>query len=399
MPREHYKLFSQASLANLTLKNRLVRSATYEAAAADGTVTERHIEMYRALAEGGVGLIITGHMAAMPGGRTGPMQTCIYEDAHVEGVARIVDAVRTAGNGCNLVVQISHVGRQVTHENTLGDCVAPSEVPSPILKRQPRALAADEVEEIIVRFAGAIRRAKEAGADGAQIHAAHGWLLSSFLSPYTNRREDRFGGSAEGRATIVREILTQAREQVGAEFPILIKMNCDDFVEGGVGAATFPEMARIIERTGVDAIEVSGGMWDCLARPETQLGFRPVPLPESRTGIEAPEKQSYFLKYAEKLSLSVPVILVGGNRNVERMEEILRQGAADFFALCRPLIREPDLPNRWLAGAGPAMADCLSCNSCLLSLRKGPTHCLSKKKTTHILAKNVVRHLWRLLFK
>ena len=99
MPREHYKLFSQASLANLTIKNRLVRSATYEAAAADGTVTERHIEMYRALAEGGVGLIITGHMAAMPGGRTGPMQTCIYEDAHVEGIARIVDTVRSAGNG------------------------------------------------------------------------------------------------------------------------------------------------------------------------------------------------------------------------------------------------------------------------------------------------------------
>ncbi|MCD6360980.1 MAG: hypothetical protein J7M38_08950 [Armatimonadetes bacterium] len=158
-------------------------------------------------------------------------------------------------------------------------------------------------------------------------------------------------------------------------------------------------MARIVERTGVDAIEVSGGMWDCLARPEKDLGFRPVPLPESRTGIEDPERQSYFLDCARRLSLCVPLILVGGNRNVEHMEEILRQGSVDFFALCRPLIREPGLPNRWLAGAGPATADCVSCNSCLLSLGKGPARCLGRKKSTHMLARNVVRHLGKMMLK
>jgi 2,4-dienoyl-CoA reductase-like NADH-dependent reductase (Old Yellow Enzyme family) len=137
---------------------------------------------------------------------------------------------------------------------------------------------------------------------------------------------------------------------------------------------------------GVDAIEVSGGMWECLVRPEKELGFRPVPMAESHTRIKNPEKQSYFLKYAERLDLSIPVILVGGNRDVERLEQILQDGKVDFISLCRPLICEPDLPNRWLEGRGGSHAECISCNSCIYVMwtgleegRPGAVQCVYKQ--------------------
>jgi 2,4-dienoyl-CoA reductase-like NADH-dependent reductase (Old Yellow Enzyme family) len=121
-------------------------------------------------------------------------------------------------------------------------------------------------------------------------------------------------------------------------------------------------------RADVDAIEISGGMWECLFRPEEELGFRPVPAPESHTRIQKPERQSYFLEYAEGVDLPIPIILVGGNRDIDKLETILQSGKADFIALCRPLIREPDLPNRWRAGIGKRIPECVSCNSCVYAM-------------------------------
>jgi len=195
--------------------------------------------------------------------------------------------------------------------------------------------------------------------------------LSCFLSPYTNRRTDEYGGSIRNRARMVREIIAQARAKVG-NWPILIKVNCTDDVEGGIDIDTFPDLAEEIQATGIDAIEISGGMRDCLVRSEAELGFRPVPSPDAHTRIGRPEKQSYFLKYAERLNLNIPVILVGGNRDIERLEEIVRQGKVDFVALCRPLIREPDLPNRWLEGRGGKTTKCISCNSCIYNISVHP---------------------------
>jgi 2,4-dienoyl-CoA reductase-like NADH-dependent reductase (Old Yellow Enzyme family) len=216
-------------------------------------------------------------------------------------------------------------------------------------------------------FIQSIAGVMDDGFDGVQLHAAHGGLLSRFLSPYTNRREDEYGGSVENRARIMREIVVGAREMVG-DFPILIKMNCTDYVEGGTDIDIFPALAKAIEDAGVDAIEISGGMWDCLIRTEDELGFRPVPAPESHTRIKSPENQSYFLKFAEKLKLDIPLILVGGNRDIERLEEIMRQGNVDFLALCRPLISEPGLPKRWLEGHGSSGTDCISCNACIYDM-------------------------------
>jgi 2,4-dienoyl-CoA reductase-like NADH-dependent reductase (Old Yellow Enzyme family) len=314
-------------------------------------------------------------------------------------MAQIAEVVHAEGSGCRVVAQLNHGGRQVFHDNEFADCVGPSAVPSPILKKRARELSVEDIQTIVDCFVKGVERVKSAGFDGAQLHAAHGYLLSSFLSPYTNRRCDRYGDSIEGRVTILREIITKARERVG-DFPILIKMNCDDHVEGGTDRVIFPELVREVAALGFDAIEVSGGMWDCLSRSEEELGFFPLPIPESRTRINTPEKQSYFLNRVEGLDLDVPLILVGGHRNIEVLEKIVASGVVDYLALSRPLISEPGLPNRWLQGLGRDQADCVSCNSCLLEVKYGPVRCLLKEsRLKQRVVKNLVPRIWKLILR
>lgn len=400
MKREGYRLFSQGRIARLTTKNRLVRSATYEAAMTeDGGATPYILNLYRNLARGGVGTIITGHMAVQYEGKGGERQICIYDDRYIDEIAKIPEVVHSMAPDCRVFAQLTHAGRQVLYDNAMADCVGPSKVPSPILKKKARVLAKDEIQRIVACFSDAIVRVQKAGYDGVQLHGAHGYLLSSFLSPYTNHREDQYGGAMENRLTIVREIVQRARVTVN-DFPILVKINCTDHIEGGVDAQTFFRMAGALEAIGMDAIEVSGGMWDCLARTEAELGFYPLPIPESRTRIHHPEKQSYYVGAAEALDLNIPVIVVGGHRHVERLEEIIKRGRVDFLALSRPLISEPDLPDRWLNGRGSAKADCVSCNSCLWQLRTTPLHCILKQnRLKQKVMKNFSPHMWKLGFK
>jgi 2,4-dienoyl-CoA reductase-like NADH-dependent reductase (Old Yellow Enzyme family) len=199
------------------------------------------------------------------------------------------------------------------------------------------------------------------GFDGVQLHAAflHN-CLSYFLSPYYNHRADNYGDTVTNRARIVKEIISKARERVG-DFPIIIKINGTDNIEGGMDINQFPEMAKGIEESGVDAIEISG-------------------MPYAPRGQKA-TKQPYFLEYAKRTDVDCPVILIGGNRDVEKMEQILVGESVDYISLCRPLICEPDLPNRWLDGDGSAKAECKSCNSCQYTLfQMGRDHviCLNK---------------------
>jgi 2,4-dienoyl-CoA reductase-like NADH-dependent reductase (Old Yellow Enzyme family) len=400
MRRDEYAVFSEGRIASMTTKNRFVRSATHEGGMTeDGRTTDGILELYRRLAQGGVGTIITGHVAVMRQGQVNERQICAHGKEHVAEMAKIADVVHSEGRGCRVVAQLSHGGRQVFHDNQIAECVGPSEVPSPILKKRARELQPEEIAGIVDSFVEGIEKVRDAGFDGVQLHAAHGYLLSSFLSPYTNRRTDRYGGSVRGRVTILREIITGARARVG-DFPILIKMNCDDHIEGGTDRVTFPEIAREVAGLGFDAIEVSGGMWDCLTRSEDDLGFYPLPIPESRTRINTLEKQSYFLGHVEGLDLGVPIILVGGHRNIEALEKIVASDAVDFLALSRPVISEPDLPNRWLKGLGRDQADCVSCNSCLLEVKYGPVRCLLKEsRLKQKVVKNLIPRIWKLILK
>jgi len=321
------------------------------------------LDLYRRQAEGGVGLIITGGLPVyrerFPE-ESGP-EAYDYEDLRVAGLEQLAAVVHGAGTGCRVVAQLE-----------AGFLLAgPSERVSPWDGQVVRALTAAEIGRIADNFIAGIVHMREAGFDGVQLHAAHGGLLSTFFSPYTNRRTDAYGGSPHNRARIVREIVARARERVGS-FPILVKMNGTDYLPGGIDLDSFPELAREVRDAGADAIEVSGGMWDCLLRPEEELGFRPVPSPEAHTRLGRPERQSYFAPYAEQLDLDIPIILVGGNRDVERLEEIVGRGRVQLVALCRPLLREPDLPRRWREGRGSRTAACISCNACLYAMYVHP---------------------------
>jgi 2,4-dienoyl-CoA reductase-like NADH-dependent reductase (Old Yellow Enzyme family) len=361
MQRDYYTLFSEGQIGTLTLPNRLVRSATWDPSIlAERRMTDDVVALYRRLAAGGVGLIITGDFSVVPAGmlEEGIQSPCSYDDVRIDGFGRLAEAVRDAApGGGKIVARLS------------GDYwgVGPSDFPSPFRKEKLRPLTPDEIQRIVACFIESIAGVMAEGFDGVQLHAAHGGLLSQFLSPYTNRRTDAYGGSVENRVRLIREIVAGARARVG-DYPILIKVNGTDYLEGGIDTDTFPELARAVARCGVDALEVSGGMWECLVRPEEDLGFLPVPAPESHIHIARAEQQSYFLSYVKGLGLDIPIILVGGNRDVERLEKIIEQGHADFIAMSRPLIREPDLPKRWLEGRGRSTAACVSCNACIYDM-------------------------------
>jgi 2,4-dienoyl-CoA reductase-like NADH-dependent reductase (Old Yellow Enzyme family) len=328
----------------MKLKNRVFRSATWEAAASSGEVTETYTAIHTTLAEGGVAAIICGFMAGMEAEAI-PIQTHIFHDRYIDGLKRHADAVHAASDGVRLIAQIGQLGRTIGPSDTGWT--------GPV-----RPLSTAEVEGVVRDFAAAIGRAKAAGWDGVEIHGAHDYLLSAFLSPATNRRTDSYGGSVDSRVRIIREIVATARELVGGDFPIQIKLNSEEGVEGGIGRDEFAEQARLIAATGVDALNISGRT-------------------PSHPDVDEPGEESYFLPAAETLDVKIPIILVGGNRHVDRMEKVIGRGTVEFLAMARPLIREPDLPTRWLEGRGPAEADCIHCNGCREHLATGqPMRCV-----------------------
>ena len=371
--RTRLKIFEPKEIGGMLVKNRLVRSATHEGMASeDGGVTDELVELYKTLAEGGVGLIITGYTYVQLSGKDTPYMKGIDRDDLIPGLRRIAETVHEHGDGCKVAIQLVHCGRQsFSLENT----IAPSAVLELLMNKMPREMAIEEIEETIEAFAEAARRAKEAGFDAVQLHAAHGYLLSGFLSPYTNRRTDEYGGSTENRIKIVEDIYERTVEKVGKNFPILTKMNVDDFLEGGVNLNESKKIAERFSRMGFAAIETSGSMWE--------TGTRNRHLITSRTKIRSKDKEAYFLPYAREIKkvIDIPLILVGGIRSLDVIEKILVEGSADFVALSRPLIREPDLPNRWLEGTGGLTAECISCNRCFGSLMEGGVRCIQKERT------------------
>jgi len=374
-------VFEPEEIGGMVIKNRLVRSATYEGMASeDGSVTGELVELYKTLAEGGVGLIITGYAYVQPSGKPLPRQTGIDRDDLIPGLRKIAETVHEHGNGCKVAIQLVHCGRQSFF---LEKTVAPSAVLDPLSSNMPREMTIEEIEETIEAFAEAARRTKEAGFDAVQLHAAHGYLLSQFLSPHTNRRTDEYGGSTENRVKIVERIYKRTVEKTGKDFPILIKMNVDDFLEDGIDLNESGKIAQRLSKIGFAAIETSGGMDETAIRDKEELGWTPAYPAFCRTNIMSKDKEAYHLPYAREIKkvIDVPLILVGGIRSLDVIEKILAEGSADFVALSRPLIREPDLPNRWLKGIGGLTADCISCNGCVGSLVEGGVRCIHKEIT------------------
>jgi 2,4-dienoyl-CoA reductase-like NADH-dependent reductase (Old Yellow Enzyme family) len=344
-------LFSPIAIGRVTIPNRFVRSATHDFMAdEDGSVTDRHIALFRRLAEGEVGLIITGHAYVNPAGRASPRQIGVHDDRMIEGLSRIPAAVH--GYPSRVFLQIAHAGRQ-TKEKICG-CVpvGPSAVYEPVLKVMPRALTREEVRATVEEFVQAGRRAKQAGFDGVQVHVAHGYLLSSFISPHTNRRDDEYGGSLENRARIVREVVRGIKSLAGPCFPVIAKLNSQDFLSGGLEVAESIEIAQRLEGDGLDGVEVSGGM--------SEAGRGSV-----WPGLRAEEEEGYFVDSASrfKAALKIPVFGLGGLRTFTVMERAVREGRVDLISLSRPLIREPALVSKFRLGEVDK-SECISCNKC-----------------------------------
>ncbi|AAM04841.1 TPA: NADH:flavin oxidoreductase [Methanosarcina acetivorans] len=351
-------IFDPITVCNLELQNRFVRSATHEfMAEKDGTPTSRLGDLYEELAINEVGLIITGYSYVLPGGQSDNLQQAIYDDRFIEPYQKITERVHRYRS--KIVIQIVHGGRQADISDEYPVPIAPSVVKNGHSSVVPREMTEQEILDMIEAFTRAAGRAKVAGFDGIQLHCAHGFLLSNFISPYTNRRTDRWGGSVENRARIVTEIIRRIKEDAGDDFPILVKMNATDgFLPGsskaglGLDAPECVEIAKILERAGVCAIEVSGGIGEA--------GGVTI-----KTAINSPAKEAYFKNYSKmiKAAVNVPVILVGGIRSLSVMECLLENGCADLISMSRVFISEPDFIPKLRSGA-VKKARCVSCNLC-----------------------------------
>lgn len=344
-------LFEPIGIAGLYIQNRFVRSATHEwLAEEDGTPTPYIGNMYEKLAKYEVGLIISGYSYINPAGKSSQRQQGIYDDRFIEPYRQITGQVHKYCS--KIALQIVHGGRQALTSPEYPYGLAPSAVKDASSGITPQAMTKEQIQQTIEDFAQAVRRAQAAGFDAVQLHVAHGFLLSSFISPYTNRRNDEWGGSVENRTRIIVKIIRRAREMVGVEFPIMAKMNATDgFADRGLDAPECVDVALALESAGVCAIEVSGGIFEA-------GGVM------SMTGINSPEKEAYFREYAKiiKQAVGIPVLLVGGLRSRAVMEEMLVCGYADMVSLSRPLIREPDLVMKFMEGAQEV--ECTSCNRC-----------------------------------
>lgn len=351
-------MFEPTEINGLTLRNRFIRSATYEAMAAeDGSCTRELTDLMAGLAEGGVGLIITGHAFVRPDGQVGPFQLGIFDDASIEGFRRMTGAVHEKGG--RVMIQVSHAGNYAGPLLTDEPPLVPSRIEG-ITKDRCREMDPKDMEEMVHSFEDAGKRAKDAGFDGIQIHAAHGYLLSQFLSSVYNRREDEYGGSVENRSRLLLDVFRGIRSAVGEDFPVFVKMNCSDFMEGGLEVEESVATARLLQEQGIDAVELSGGTFS-----SGRLG--PI-----RKGINSEGKEAYFRKEALyfKARLRVPLILVGGIRSFGLANELVDKGYADYVSMCRPFIREPGLVLRWRSG-DRTKAGCISDNRCLSSAVSG----------------------------
>ncbi|MDY6856804.1 MAG: NADH:flavin oxidoreductase [Thermodesulfobacteriota bacterium] len=342
------KAFEKAIVGGIDVRNRIFRSATHEGVAMnDGKASPAMKEIYTNLSKGGVGLIITGYMTFSELDNYSPSTVSIANDDAIDSLTELAQCVHDLS--CRVVAQIAHAGSQLIFAPTK-DVLAPSDVTDPVSAIQPKPFSVEQIKKLVKEFGEAALRLKKADFDGVQIHGAHGYLLSKFLSPVYNKRTDAYGGSPENNVRIILEIIDSIKTACGEDFPVWIKLNSSDFgrEENAYDIDGFLFSAKEIAKNGINAIEVSGG---------------------TITGKQHPSRskkhEAYHLEYAKKLAAEVdtPLILVGGFRNIDLIESVLQENNIDAVSMCRPLIREPDLVKKWLDG-DTKKAQCVACNGC-----------------------------------
>ena len=374
-------LFESAHLGQLEIKNRFVRSATYESMATErGEVTDDLVRLYRGLAKGEVGLIIPGYMFVHGLGKASKYQIGIHYDQMVPGLRKLTRAVHEEGG--RVVFQLMHAGRQTKKSTTGHTPLAPSaKGRDPTFFVKPAAMGEAQIHTVIAAFGQAARRAVEAGADGVQVHAAHGYLLNQFLSPFWNRRDDAWGGSDEKRFRLLRETVLAVREALPAGVPLVVKLSTYDGTgRDGVTPELALTYARWLAELGVDGLELSSGstyysfadmIRGEIPVAELALAFpiwmRPLAkLALRQKGGKFDLEEGYNVPASRLIKPEVgetPVMVVGGLRRVAHMEAVLEEGTADLVSMARPFVREPHLVRRIREGRSTAAA-CTSCNKC-----------------------------------
>jgi 2,4-dienoyl-CoA reductase-like NADH-dependent reductase (Old Yellow Enzyme family) len=359
-------LFEPARIGDLKIRNRFVRAGTSESMAdPDGRVTRQLLDLYSRLGRHEVGLVMTGHLFCEPRGRYAPAQVGIHEDAMVPGLTELASAVTAAG--ARIFAQVAHAGSQ---SRAFGvEPLAPSRVPNALTGRLVEAATPAQIEEAIAAFAAGARRAADAGFDGVHIHGANGYLISEFCSPLTNRRDDEWGGDAERRGRFLLEIVKAIRAAVPSEFPVTLKLGIAD-AEPGLTAEETLDRCPDLVAAGVDAIEVSVNVMVAPSdSAKTYVAVGPRRAAEDllvHRLLAEPGAEAYFDDWARRLRQTVDtrIILVGGLRTTQTMDGVIGSGDADFIAMSRPFIREPDLVSQIQAGR-TGRVDCTSCNLCL----------------------------------
>ncbi|MBN1412523.1 MAG: NADH:flavin oxidoreductase [Spirochaetales bacterium] len=333
-------LFEPTVIKSLSLANRFIRSATMEGMADDtGKPTDKLTSLYRELAVGGVGLIITGHTFVRRDGMAGKAQCGMHDDSLIPAYKVLTDDTHfTRGR---IVCQLSHAGEFAVKKLTETE---PLNV---------NTISENGIAKISEAYITAAVRAQKCGFDGVELHAAHGYFLCQFLSPLFNKRKDAYGDSAANRAKIVVNIIKGIKSQAGTDYPVLVKMNGSDFAEGGQTSENAAEAAVLFEEAGADALEISG---DLLTNPAKG---------PSRKAINAPNKEAYFHIEANfiKQKTGIPIILVGGIRSFDIARELVESGRVDYIAMSRPFIRNPNLVNEWKEKGG-GVSGCISDNLC-----------------------------------
>lgn len=355
-------LFEPIQIGNMKVRNRVLRSATYYGLAdEDGFIGDASVDLIGGLAENDVGLVVTGYAYVRKDGQSVADQNGIQSDDHIPGYRRMTDAVHAFGG--HVVMQINHGGVNAYTASFRGDDYTAVSVyeDMPRYRKPAREMTEEDIWGIIDAYGQAARRVQEAGFDGVQIHGAHGYLVSQFLSPVTNRRRDRWGGDLDNRMRFVVEATRAIRKQVEDDFPVMIKLGARDYVGNGHGLTSEEgaEVARVLEQEGMCLIEISHGV-----STEQRLIL----------GISRPEQEVCFRDDAQVVrdATEGPTCLVAGFRSLPVIEETLASGVTDMIGISRPLIREPDLIKRWKNG-DTAKAACISCGGCFGKQERG-TH-------------------------
>ena len=361
-------LYTPFNLKNLELRNRFVRSATYDGLADNNNhVSDRQIKFFSDLAEGGVGLIITGIGYVHHTSQVSMTANSIASDEFISGYQKLTNAVHECG--AKIAIQLFHGGREVGFMKTKNALpLAPSVIEDdPNFKSTDhRAMTDGEIWEVINAFGDGAKRAKEAGFDAVQVHGAHAYLLAQFLSPFTNRRKDQWGGSLENRLRLHCEIYKDIRKKVGEDYPVFIKIGVEDGFAGGLEFNEGKQAAKLLADIGFDCLEISGGL-----RGKRWEGT------EFKPNINSLDKEAYYRNWCRELKsqINIPIMMVGGLRTLSLMNEIIQNGEADLVSLCRPLIWEPGLINEWKTDEYKK-PKCISCNQCFDAVHSGePLYC------------------------